>query len=107
MYKRQVLGGFVMVGALAFLGCPLRMVLRLAGGDLNALVGLMGFIIGILLGIVFLKKGFSLKRSYDVGKGEGAVLPAVMVVLLVLFLAVPALFKVSEEGCLLYTSRCV
>lgn len=95
---RFVLGGFVMVGALAFLGCPLRMVLRLAGGDLNALVGLVGFIIGILLGIVFLKKGFSLKRSYDVGKGEGTVLPVVMAVLLVLFLAVPALFKFSEEG---------
>ena len=35
---RFVLGGFVMIGALAFLGCPLRMVLRLGGGDLNVLV---------------------------------------------------------------------
>ena len=35
---RFVLGGFVMIGALAFLGCPLQMVLRLGGGDLNALV---------------------------------------------------------------------
>jgi hypothetical protein len=34
---RFVLGAFVMIGALAFLGCPLRMVLRLGGGDLNAL----------------------------------------------------------------------
>ena len=33
---RFVLGMFVMVGALMFLGCPLRMVLRLGGGDLNA-----------------------------------------------------------------------
>ena len=40
---RFVLGAFVMIGALAFLGCPLRMVLRLAGGDANALVGLVGF----------------------------------------------------------------
>ena len=30
---RFVLGAFVMIGALAFLGCPLRMVLRLAGGQ--------------------------------------------------------------------------
>jgi YedE family putative selenium metabolism protein len=37
---RFVIGGFVMVGALAFLGCPLRMMLRLAGGDFNALVAL-------------------------------------------------------------------
>ena len=40
---RFVLGAFVVIGALAFLGCPLRMVLRLGGGDLNALVGLIGF----------------------------------------------------------------
>ena len=38
---RFVLGAFVVIGALAFLGCPLRMVLRLGGGDLNALVGLI------------------------------------------------------------------
>jgi hypothetical protein len=31
-----------MIGALVFLGCPLRMVLRLAGGDLNALIGIAG-----------------------------------------------------------------
>ena len=51
---RFVLGAFVMIGALAFLGCPLRMVLRLGGGDLNAVVGLLGFVLGICIGIVFL-----------------------------------------------------
>ena len=95
---RFVLGAFVVVGALAFLGCPLRMVLRLAGGDLNALVGLAGFLIGILAGIACLKKGFSLKRSYEARAAEGGVLPAVMAVLLILVVAVPALFKFSEEG---------
>lgn len=72
---RFVLGAFVVIGALAFLGCPLRMVLRLGGGDLNALVGLIGFTGGILLGIASLKKGFSLKRSYEAHKAEGGVLP--------------------------------
>ena len=48
---RFVLGAFVMIGALVFLGCPLRMVLRMGGGDLNALVGLAGFVIGILTGM--------------------------------------------------------
>ncbi len=95
---RLVLGAFVMIGALAFLGCPLRMVLRLAGGDGNALVGLAGFALGIFMGTVFMKQGFSLKRAYDVGPSEGVVLPAVLTVLLVLFLAVPALFKISEAG---------
>lgn len=72
---RFVIGAFVVIGALAFLGCPLRMVLRLGGGDLNALVGLIGFFIGILIGIACLKRGFTLKRSYEVSVSEGSVLP--------------------------------
>ena len=45
---RFFLGAFVMIGALVFLGCPLRMVLRIGGGDLNAIVGLAGFAVGIV-----------------------------------------------------------
>lgn len=75
---RFVLGAFVMIGALVFLGCPLRMVLRMGGGDLNALVGLAGFVIGIVIGILFLKRGFSLKRSYPAKLVEGTTLPVVM-----------------------------
>lgn len=95
---RFVLGAFVMIGALAFLGCPLRMVLRLAGGDLNAVVGLAGFASGIFLGTIFIRKGFTLQRNYATKTLDGTVLPAVMVGLLILFLAVPTLFKLSEEG---------
>ena len=47
---RFVLGFCVMVGCLMFLGCPFRMILRIAGGDLNAVVGLVGFACGILAG---------------------------------------------------------
>lgn len=68
---RFFLGAFVMIGALVFLGCPLRMVLRIGGGDLNAVVGLVGFAAGILVGIFFLNKGFSLKRTYKLTTSEG------------------------------------
>ena len=51
---RFIIAVFVMIGALVFLGCPLRMVIRIGGGDLNAVVGLVGFVIGILIGIAFL-----------------------------------------------------
>ena len=95
---RFVLGAFVMIGALMFLGCPLRMVLRIGGGDLNAVVGLVGFIAGLVVGVVFLQKGFSLKRAYNQAKVEGVVLPVVLAVLFVLSLAIPALFKWSVEG---------
>ena len=80
---RFVLGFGVMVGALIFLGCPLRMALRIAGGDLNAVVALVGFVVGILIGVVFLKKGFSLGRSYRQGKLEGFAITGINVALLV------------------------
>lgn len=96
--SRFVLGLFVMIGALVFLGCPLRMVIRLGGGDLTAVAGLIGFLAGILVGVVFLKKGFSLGRAYPVKMGEGLALPAVMVGLLALLLLAPGLLKFSEEG---------
>ena len=70
---RFVLGAFVMIGALAFLGCPLRMVLRLAGGDLNAVVGLAGFAAGIFLGTIFIRKGFTLQRNYATKTLDGTV----------------------------------
>lgn len=95
---RFVLGFCVMVGALMFLGCPLRMVLRLGGGDLNALVGLVGFALGIFAGTLFLKKGFSLKKSQPQCKVEGYAMPAITVALLVLVLAAPAFLFFSSEG---------
>ena len=95
---RFFLGAFVMIGALVFLGCPLRMVLRLGGGDLNALVGLGGFAVGILVGIFFLDKGFSLKRTYKLPTSEGFAFPVGLALLFVLFLIVPALFAFSEKG---------
>ncbi len=95
---RFVLGMFVMIGALVFLGCPLRMVLRLAAGDLNALVGLVGFAAGILVGIQFLKRGFSLGRSHAQEKVNGYILP-IMAAVLLLFLAIrPAFIFFSQSG---------
>ncbi|AHM57481.1 hypothetical protein EAL2_c22010 [Peptoclostridium acidaminophilum DSM 3953] len=97
-FTRFILGIAVMVGALVFLGCPLRMVLRLAGGDLNALFGIAGFVAGILLGIVFLNKGFSLKRSYKLSKAEGFMFPAVFAGLFALLMAAPSFIFFSKEG---------
>ncbi|MEO3346519.1 hypothetical protein [Romboutsia sp. 1001216sp1] len=45
-----------------FLGCPTRMVLILASGDLNALFGIGGFVVGILIGIVCLQKDSLLRE---------------------------------------------
>lgn len=95
---RFVLGFFVMIGCLMFLGCPFRMILRMAGGDLNALFGLGGFVAGILAGVWFLNRGYTLKRTYRLTEAEGMMFPAMQVVLLVLLVAAPSFIFFTEAG---------
>jgi YedE family putative selenium metabolism protein len=95
---RFFLGAFVMVGALVFLGCPIRMILRLGGGDLSALIALAGLIGGILVGVVFLKKGFTLGRAVKVPAFAGTIVPLLAVALLVFLVARPDFIAFSESG---------
>ncbi|MCR4399427.1 MAG: YedE family putative selenium transporter [Syntrophomonadaceae bacterium] len=59
-FVRFMLGVFMMIGALVFLGCPLRDILRMAGGDFNAVVAFAGFAVGVAVGVWFLRGGFNL-----------------------------------------------
>ena len=95
---RFILGMFVMIGCLMFLGCPFRAILRLAGGDLNAVVGLAGFFAGIASGVFFLNRGYSLKRTYRLPAVEGHIMPAVMISLLILLILAPPFIIFSEAG---------
>lgn len=95
---RFILGVFVMIGCLMFLGCPFRMILRLAGGDGNAIFGFIGFAAGILAGVVFLKKGYTLKRSYKMPVLEGEIFPVLQLAFLILLIAAPAFIHFSEAG---------
>ena len=96
---RFSIGFCIMIGCLMFLGCPFRMIIRLGGGDLNALLGLAGFALGILAGVAFLNMGYSLKRTYKLAPTEGGILPAAAVVLLILLVAAPAFIHFTEpEG---------
>lgn len=97
-FMRFFLGAVAMIGALVFLGCPLRMILRIAGGDLNAVIGLVGFVVGIIIGIIFLNKGFSLKRNYTQTTIEGLLFPIFMLGLLLLLVVKPAFIFLSEKG---------
>ena len=97
-FIRFFLGFFLVIGALMFLGCPLRMILRLANGDLNALTGLIGYLVGIFVGIQFLKKGYTLGRSTEQAKISGYITPAIALVLLIFLLVKPAFIFFSTEG---------
>ncbi len=95
---RFILGVLMMSGALVFLGCPLRMLLRLAGGDLNALVALPGYILGIWVGTLFLKRGYSLGQAIAQTRANGYIGTLLAVGLLALLFTAPAFIFFSAEG---------
>lgn len=97
-FTRFVLGFLAMIGMLVFLGCPVRAVLRLAGGDLNAGVGLLGLAAGVAVGVQFLRSGFSLGRAIPQQKGNGYLFTGLMVLFLILLLARPSFIFFSEKG---------
>jgi len=95
---RFVLGAFAMIGALGFLGCPWRALLRLAGGDLNAIVGLLGLAVGVGIGVWFLRQGYTLGRSRPARGAIGWILPGLMAGLLLLVFFTPDFIFASDRG---------
>ncbi len=79
---RFFLGMAAMTGALVFLGCPWRVLLRLAGGDGNALFGFAGLLSGVYVGHRFYKSGFGLSASTHQSTLAGLALPLAAVGLL-------------------------
>ncbi|MDD2371094.1 MAG: YedE family putative selenium transporter [Firmicutes bacterium] len=94
---RFILGFIMMVGALIFLGCSFRMIIRMGAGDLNAWVGLIGFLGGVATGTFFLKKGYSLGKSQETKIQSGFIVPIVTLIILGLSLAT-TIFAVSKMG---------
>ncbi|MBN1381511.1 MAG: YedE-related selenium metabolism membrane protein [Deltaproteobacteria bacterium] len=102
---RFFLGVFAMIGALVFLGCPWRGALRLAGGDGNAILGLLGLIFGIWIGTLFLKNGYNLGRSQQTHHAAGWMLPLLMIGLLILMLIFPQISGKEKNEILFYSMK--
>lgn len=100
---RFILGVFAMVGALIFLGCPWRALLRLAGGDLNAILGLLGLSVGIWVGTLFLKNGYNLGRANKTHTAAGWVMPLIMLGFLVIMLFSPQISGENQSKLLFYS----
>lgn len=99
---RFVLGNLAMIGALAFLGCPWRALLRLSAGDLNAVVGLVGLTLGIAIGVWFLKNGYNLGRAHKTHTAVGWIMPVIMLILLLLLVFQ---VKTGENGALFLSTE--
>jgi len=102
---RFVLGVFAMIGALVFLGCPWRAMLRLAGGDGNAILGLAGLAFGVFLGTLFLKSGYNLGRTQATYAVAGWLLPLTLLGFLVLLLIFPQVPGQDKSGVLFYSQK--
>ena len=102
---RFVLGAFAMIGALVFLGCPWRAVLRLAGGDGNAIFGLLGLAAGIGIGALFFKAGYNLGRNQKEYPSVGWLFPLIILGLLALRLIFPQIPGQDKNGILFYSLK--
>lgn len=95
---RFVVGVLLIIGCSVFIGCPVKMVLRLAAGDIGALVGVVGLVAGIYIGLEFVENGFQLGTSREVPKASGYMLPGLMFMLLVLAVMKPSFIGQSLKG---------
>ncbi len=102
---RFVLGIIAAMGALVFLGCPWRAILRLAGGDANALFGLAGLCAGIFIGTLFFRQGYSLGASHRQSTLSGLIFPFVMLCILALYLLFPQVEGQAQSGPVFYSVK--
>ncbi|MFO7965552.1 MAG: YedE family putative selenium transporter [Desulfobacterales bacterium] len=102
---RFLLGVFAMIGALVFLGCPWRAMLRLSGGDGNAILGLLGLVGGVWIGTRFFKNGYNLGRSQQAPVLVGWIFPLIMLGFLSLMLFFPQIEGQGRSGLLFYSLK--
>lgn len=100
---RFVLGIIAAMAALVFLGCPWRAILRLAGGDANAILGIAGLCVGIFIGTLFFRKGYSLGASQRQSAATGLVFPLIMFGVLALYLIYPQIEGQAQSGPIFYS----
>ncbi len=95
---RFFVGFFIIVGCAVFIGCPIKMFLRLAAGDLTAVAATLGLIFGIWVGVRYIKEGFALGGVKEVPKIQGFLMPLLALVLLVFLFVHPSFIRLGQKG---------
>lgn len=96
--SRLFLGIFMIFGCAVFIGCPIKLFLRLSAGDLTAVSGVIGLLAGVWAGLKGLANGVELvKPKSSLGSG-GHLIPALFLLLLFFFMARPAFLLFSAKG---------
>ena len=95
---RLMSGIFLIVGCAVFIGCPIKMFLRLFAGDLTTLAGVAGLVAGVWLGLKGLAAGVHFGGSARQQGGAGLWVPLAFVLLLVFVLWPPDFLLHSTRG---------
>jgi YedE family putative selenium metabolism protein len=95
---RYFVGILLITGCAVFIGCPIKMVFRLAAGDFTALLGVAGLTAGVYIGMQFLEQGFSLGRPNPLPPANGLLMPILMSLLLLALLIRPNFISISTKG---------
>jgi hypothetical protein len=95
---RFVGGVILIVGCAVFMGCPIRMALRLGAGDFTAAPGLAGLVAGVWLGFEYLKRGFWLGEAAPTPLVNGLMFPLAAGGILVALLVRSPLLQSSASG---------
>ena len=95
---RFFIGILLIIGCSVFIGCPVKMIVRFAAGDIGAVVGFVGLATGIYIGLEFVENGFQLGVARKLPRANGYVIPGIMIFLLALAFIKPAFIAQSTKG---------
>ncbi|NOY14146.1 MAG: YedE-related selenium metabolism membrane protein [Deltaproteobacteria bacterium] len=95
---RLFAGVFLIVGCSVFIGCPIKLFLRLTAGDWTSLPGLFGLIAGVWIGLQGLAAGVHLDQSRKERGGSGLWIPLLFLLLLAFLLLRPGFIMFSTRG---------
>ncbi|MFH1020248.1 MAG: YedE family putative selenium transporter [Pseudomonadota bacterium] len=95
---RLVSGIFLIIGCAVFIGCPIKLLLRLTAGDLTAVAGVAGLVSGVWIGVKMAVNGVELGPQQSERSGSGLVMPFLFLLLLAFFIARPDFINFSTKG---------
>ena len=96
--SRFFLGIFLIFGCAVFIGCPIKLFLRLSAGDLTAVAGVAGLLGGVWLGLRGLANGVELVKPSQGNASGGHLIPVLFVVLLIFLFMRPEFLLFSVKG---------
>jgi YedE family putative selenium metabolism protein len=95
---RYFVGVLLIIGCAVFMGCPIKMIFRVAAGDLIAWIGAGGLVAGVYIGLKFLERGFSLGKPNDLPAANALLIPLLMALFLGALLLKPGFISFSSKG---------